>query len=108
MSKKKPGELKHGGAKLVFESGVYTRGQLRVRLTRKELAVLAILMKRAGRVVSRNTLRDRVFPGKVPQSVDTYVHYLRGKGVDGITMKSGVGYLYCGLCRECRERRHRG
>lgn len=103
MPKHRPGELSHNGARLIFESGLFIRGKVQIELTRKEQAVLTLLMKRAGKTVSRKTIADRVFPGKVPQSVDTYVHYLRGKGVDNITMKSGVGYRYCGMekCKEC-------
>lgn len=104
--RRQPPGVEHNGAKLLFEAGLYVRGKFRVSLTRKEMAVLTILMRRAGSTVHRETLNRKVFPGNTPLSVDTYVHYLRVKGIDAITTKYGVGYRYCGVCQECRERRH--
>lgn len=65
-----------------------------VDLTAREAALLETLARRPRRVFTREELLELVFDGEnVPNSVDTYVHYLRvklGRGV--VRTVHGLGY----------------
>lgn len=94
--------IEHDGAKLVFETGVYTRNrQKRIILTRREVQVLALLMRKPNRWVSHKTLAEKVFGDVDSLCPQVYIHYLREKGITCIRTKSRVGYRYCGTCQEC-------
>ena len=75
------------------------RGGEELSLTTAELAVLELLLKNAGRVVSREDLCDhalgRAF-SPFDRSIDVHVSNLRKKlgGGDRIRTVRGVGYLY--------------
>lgn len=65
-----------------------------VDLSDREMALLATLTARPGRIFTRDELRHRVFPGAESASiVDTYVHYLRRKlGNEVVRTVRGIGY----------------
>lgn len=65
-----------------------------VDLTAREAALLEVLARRPQRVFTREELLERVFDGEnVPNSVDTYVHYLRVKlGKGAVQTVHGLGY----------------
>ena len=76
------------------------RGGKRIELTSKEFALLDLLMRHAGQVLTRSQLLDRVWSLDVvveSNVVETYIHYLRNK-VDRdfepklIRTVRGVGY----------------
>ncbi len=94
--------LEHNGARLLFEEGVYRWKQHRIELTRREVAVLALLMRSAGSPVSAETITHRIFEGRGGNSPCVYINYLRTKGVPCITTLRSRGYQYCGFCEECK------
>ncbi len=70
-----------------------------VELTPREFALLEVLLRHPGQVLTRDQLLDRAWPVDVavtPNAVDTYVHYLRDKlgraGAERIVTVRGVGY----------------
>lgn len=77
-----------------------TRGGTPVDLTPREFDLLELLMRNAGRVMSRGTLFARVWGHQVEQSsnvVDVYVRYVRDKidrpfDRDSIETVRGAGY----------------
>lgn len=84
-----------GAARLDVESRRVTReGAAPVDLTDRECAVLAMLARRPTRVFSRDEILAEVFdPHDTPNTVDTYVHYLRRKlGRGAVTTVRGIGY----------------
>lgn len=76
------------------------RGDRRIELTARELALLEYLMRNAGQVLSRAQILDRVWGHDYEGGenvVDTYVHYLRAKldrGASSSLIRTvrGVGY----------------
>ena len=77
-----------------------TRGNRLIPLTVREFALLEVLMRNAGRVLTRQQLTDRVWPDGTEAGsnvLDTYIHYLREK-IDRDTPEKllhtvrGVGY----------------
>jgi len=99
--------IEHDGAKLVFETGVYTRNRKKkIVLTRREVQVLALLMRKPGRWISHETISEKIFKNVESLGPGVYIHYLRKKGI-GVQNKTKTGYRYCGICQKCRERRHR-
>jgi DNA-binding response OmpR family regulator len=89
-------------ADLVLDAGSHTvtRAGAAVALTRTEFSLLECLMRQAGRVVTRQTLADRVWgPGRDVESntIDAFVKTLRHKLDTGgrprlIQTIRGVGY----------------
>jgi DNA-binding response OmpR family regulator len=80
------------------------RGDRPIELTPKEFDLLEYLMRRAGRVVTRDQILQNVWrelPDSSSKGVDLYVHYLRNK-IDRDTARPlvrtvrGVGYLVDG------------
>lgn len=76
------------------------RGDVLLQLTAREFALLEVLMRNAGRVLTRSQLIDRVWPDGTESGsnvLDTYIHYLRDK-IDRSSSKKlietirGVGY----------------
>src|SRR4029077_16933550 len=69
-----------------------------VELSRQEFALLECLLRNGGRVLSRDELLDRGWPGGAaltPNAVEVYVHYLRtklGPAGDRIETVRGSGY----------------
>lgn len=103
---RRPTALQHdlvSFGQLVFD---YVSGEARVRdkpvmLTRRETLVLKFLLRRFGRVVSRQSLMDAVFSiddDVQPNALDTHVSRLRRKLLDGrsgldVAGVRGVGYF---------------
>ena len=84
----------------VLKHEVRVRGE-RVDLSPTEYRLLEVLMRNAGRALSRPVLLSRVWGyDDEPESnaVDLYVHYLRRKLGDAVTISTvrGVGYRFDG------------
>ena len=86
---------------LEYESSgrLFTMHGKRLVLRPKEHAVLEVLLMRVGRVVSKATLHERVFPLEASTGqdvVEIYIHRLRkhlhGTGVSIVTLR-GLGYV---------------
>ena len=67
-----------------------------VPLTPQEYALLSLLYKAGGEVVSRDTLQSAVFEEKTKGALNVYIHYLRKKlesdGKKRIVASRGKGY----------------
>jgi DNA-binding response OmpR family regulator len=96
----RPAELRVGDLWLDPASRRCRRGQVEVRLTAKQFAVLECLARRAGQVVAKSDILDEVwdaaFDGDV-NVVEVYVHALRRKldepfGLATIQTLRGAGY----------------
>jgi DNA-binding response OmpR family regulator len=73
------------------------RGGRRIELTRTEFAILEVLLRNAGRVVTRDTLIESVWGGASDiesNTLDAFVRLLRGKIEDSGLIRTirGVGY----------------
>ena len=96
-----PGE---GGLSLDEAGCVLTGPAGRCTLSRRECALLSLLLQNAGRTLSRETLLARVWgpDAEVEGAVlDTYIHFVRRRlaavGARAeIRNRRGVGYLLCG------------
>lgn len=95
--------LESGSLKMDLSRHVTTRGGKPVELTAKEFDLLAMLMKNAGRVLTRDTLLDRVWGVEYygdTRTVDVHVRYLRQKiekdpdNPVRIQTVRGVGYRF--------------
>lgn len=78
----RPDVLSVGNLTLDTESLMVARGGVEVWLTRKEFAILELLMRRPNQIVTRNQVRDAAWPRDVDvsdSSVDVYMHSLRSK-----------------------------
>ena len=70
-----------------------------LELTRRELGVLEVLVNRAGRVVSKDSIAEHVYgydDEAGPNAIELYVSRLRKKLADsgiGIRTVRGLGYL---------------
>ncbi|HET9078297.1 MAG TPA: response regulator transcription factor [Acidimicrobiales bacterium] len=92
--------LEVGDLKLDPAALTVSRGGVHIELTAKELALLELLMRHAGDVLSRSRILDEVWDfASYPNSnvVDQYVGYLRRKvdkpfGRSDIETVRGVGY----------------
>lgn len=104
ISRRRPatgGRLEVGDLVLDAEQQRAWRAGVELELSRRELAVLEVLMDNAGRVVSRARLLDQVWDGEVdPRSnaIDVHISKLRAK-IDkafgrssSITTLRGTGY----------------
>ncbi|MGF6495572.1 two-component system response regulator QseB [Luteibacter sp. 621] len=69
----------------------------RVDLTRREFALMHVLMERAGRIVRRDTIESSVYGSESdvgPNALEVLVHSLRRKlGADSIRTVRGFGYM---------------
>jgi DNA-binding response OmpR family regulator len=98
-----PVYLEAGGLTMNQGAREVWRGQRRIALTRTEYAILEVLMRNAGRVVSRDSLIERVWGGDSDiesNTLDAFVRLLRAKidepGQPGtIRTLRGVGYTIC-------------
>ena len=78
-----------------------TAGGKRVELTTFEFDILEMLMRSAGRVLSRDTLMENFYNRKATpfdRSIDMHISHLRKKlenGDDLIKTIRGVGYQFC-------------
>lgn len=95
------GLLTFGGISLDTASHTVTADGQQVRLTRTEFAILKILMLRAGQVVAKLTILDRISedtPDCTEDSLKIHVHNLRRKlkavtGRDCISAVWGIGFM---------------
>lgn len=72
------------------------RGE-RIALSKKEYALLGLLIEKKGAALSRGEAAEKIFGGESSNVVDVYIKYLRKKiderfGVKIITSVRGVGY----------------
>ena len=92
-----------GGAREVHDDGK------RVDLTSLEFDILDMLMRAAGRVVSRDALMESLYNRKsspFDRSIDMHVSHLRRKLEDGRTLIKtvrGVGYQFCRSAEEVTQ-----
>jgi two-component system response regulator CpxR len=76
-------------------------GGKRVELTTFEFDILEMLMRAAGRVLSRDALMENFYNRKATpydRSIDMHISHLRKKLEDGTTLIKtirGVGYQFC-------------
>jgi two-component system, OmpR family, response regulator len=97
----RPSVLQVGDLRVDPATRVVTRAGRQVELTARELAVLEVLARNAGQVVSRTQLLEHVWEENYdgsPNVVDVYVGYLRKKlerpfGRRLIRTVRGVGFL---------------
>jgi DNA-binding response OmpR family regulator len=89
--------LRFGPLVLDAANRVVTLRDVPMSLTRKEFDLLALLVGRAGAVVSRDVILDQVWQShwEAPsRTLDTHIAALRGKLGDGVRIETvrGVGY----------------
>ena len=92
--------LQIGDLQLDLRAREARRGERRIELTAREFALLEVLMRHPGQVMSRSQLLDSVWSyDAVTESniVDIYIHYLRNKVDKGFDEKllrtvRGMGY----------------
>jgi DNA-binding response OmpR family regulator len=91
--------LANGPLRLDEEKRLVTVGGTAVDLSPREFSLLECLLRHPGQVLSRDQLLEQAWPYGdflMPNTVDTYVHYLRDKlGTDAagrIQTVRGVGY----------------
>ena len=95
------GPLRVGDLELDLRARQVTRGGRAVELTRTEFALLELLMRNAGAVLTRDTIRERVWgfdDTYGSNTLDVYVGYLRRKTEEGgeariIHTVRGVGFV---------------
>jgi two-component system OmpR family response regulator len=96
----RPAALEVGNLRLDPARHLVTRGDVEIALSPKEQALLELLMRRAGEVVTRTQILDHVWDyayDGTSNVVDQYVAYLRRKvdrpfGRSDIETVRGVGY----------------
>ncbi len=95
------GKLEVNGVTLDPSSRQVTRDGRPVEMTTFEFDILELLMRAAGRPVSRDELMERIYNRPATafdRSVDMHVSHLRRKLEDGRTLIKtvrGVGYQFC-------------
>lgn len=93
--------LKVGNLTLDLTSHEVKRGDSAIELTAKEFALLAYLMRHAGRVLTKEQITDHVWgydSEVVSNVVEIYIHYVRDKVDRGFSRPllrtvRGVGYM---------------
>ena len=96
-----PGRLEVNGVTLDPGTREVFAGGLRVELTTFEFDILEMLMRSAGRVLSRDTLMENFYNRKATpydRSIDMHISHLRKKLENGeslIKTIRGVGYQFC-------------
>jgi two-component system, OmpR family, response regulator CpxR len=100
----RPEALEIGGIRLELTTRQVWRGETRVELTSIEFEILDLLMRSAGRAVSRDELSAVLYQREMSpyeRSIDVHVSHLRKKLENGgravIRTVRGVGYLFCGV-----------
>ena len=96
--------MRVGDLELELRTRQVTRGGRGVELTRTEFALLELLMRNAGMVLTRDTIRERVWgfdDSYGSNTLDVYVGYLRRKTEEGgetrmIHTVRGVGFVLRG------------
>jgi two-component system response regulator MprA len=98
------GPVRVGDLELDLRTRAVTRGGRAVELTRTEFALLEFLMRNAGSVLTRDTIRERVWgfdDSYGSNTLDVYIGYLRRKTEEGgearmIHTVRGVGFVLRG------------
>ena len=97
-----PSQVEINGVRLNPSTREVWRGEARVEVTSAEFDVLDVLMRSAGRVVSRDQLAAVLYQREATpfeRSVDVHVSHLRKKlehkDRELIRTVRGVGYLFC-------------
>lgn len=97
--------IKGGDITVDIVSHTVTKGDKSIELTAKEFDLLVMLMRNSGRVLTRDTLLDRVWGVEYfgdTRTVDVHVRYLRQKIEDNpdtpqlLQTVRGVGYKFVG------------
>lgn len=95
--------IKGGDITVDIVSHTVTKGEQQIELTAKEFDLLVVLMRNAGRVLTRDTLLDRVWGVEYfgdTRTVDVHVRYLRQKIENNsdtpqlLQTVRGVGYKF--------------
>jgi len=97
---RRPAQLRVGDLSLDPATRAVRRGEVAVELSAREFALLELLMRRPGEVLSRAEILDRVWDpayGGTSNVVDVYIGYLRNKldrpfGRHTIETVRGAGY----------------
>ena len=98
-------KIKGGDITVDIVSHTVTKGDKSIELTAKEFHLLVMLMRNSGRVLTRDTLLDRVWGVEYfgdTRTVDVHVRYLRQKIEDNpdtpqlLQTVRGVGYKFVG------------
>ena len=95
-----PGVLERDGVRVDLERHRCFVDGREVALTAKEFQLLAILMRRPGRVLTREQLLDEIWGSDITvtlRTIDTHLKRLReklGRGADRIETVRGVGYRF--------------
>ena len=98
-------KIKGGDITVDIVSHTVTKGDKSIELTAKEFDLLVMLMRNSGRVLTRDTLLDRVWGVEYfgdTRTVDVHVRYLRQKIEDNpdtpqlLQTVRGVGYKFVG------------
>jgi two-component system response regulator CpxR len=95
------GRLEVAGVTLDTGSREVWRDEKRIDLTTFEFDILEMLMRAAGRVLSRDALMENFYQRKATpfdRSIDMHISHLRKKleaGDDLIKTIRGVGYQFC-------------
>lgn len=84
--------------KVDFNGYLAEKGGQAVELAPKEIQLLKLLIKNAGRVMTRENLIDGVWGADAPlfdRTIDTYIRRIRQKlSLDCITTVKGIGYRF--------------
>ena len=103
LSAEKPAEMKIGDVSLYSTSRTVKRGNENIELTSVEFNLLEVLLARAGEVISRDDLVEKVLGRRLSaydRSIDVHVSALRKKlghyegDTERIKTVRSVGYLY--------------
>ena len=98
-------KIKGGDITVDIVSHTVTKGDKSIELTAKEFDLLVMLMRNSGRVLTRDTLLDRVWGVEYfgdTRTVDVHVRYLLQKIEDNpdtpqlLQTVRGVGYKFVG------------
>jgi two-component system OmpR family response regulator len=99
-AQERPTVLQVGGLRLDPARHSVTRDDVEVSLSPKEFALLEMLMRKPGQVLTRTELLEHVWDfayDGTSNVIDVYIRYLRGKidrpfGCDSIETVRGIGY----------------
>ena len=90
-------ELRHGDLVIDLASLSVTRSNEVIPLSRREFALLHILLENAGKVLSRERLEESLYAWKdevESNAVEVHIHRIRKKlGSELIRTIRGVGYI---------------
>jgi two-component system, OmpR family, response regulator len=88
--------LQEGSLRVDLETREVTQHGQRIELTGLEFDILTTLLRRAGRVISREALIEETARGAInDRAIDVHVSHLRQKlGAETIRTVRGVGYVF--------------